>query len=144
MSEKGLETKTQKPLKVSAETPNRKNGSVNLPRPTTKNPVKVLPTEVHSTLAKHMLVDGFDLVVDLKRSQGARVYDSRYNKKYLDFFAAHTHALVPAAPLIPAGDPTTLFTSSGMQQLVPYLKGEPHPMGKRLVISQPNISNIQG
>ena len=86
MSEKGIETKTQKPLKVSAETPNRKNGSVNLPRPTTKNPVKVLPTEVHSTLAKHMLVDGFDLVVDLKRSQGARVYDSRYNKKYLDFF----------------------------------------------------------
>src|SRR3989339_540262 len=64
---------------------------------------------------------------------------SDIRKKYLDFFAAHTHALVPAAPLIPAGDPTTLFTSSGMQQLVPYLKGEPHPMGKRLVNSQPSF-----
>jgi L-lysine 6-transaminase len=55
-------------------------------KPTTKNPIKVVPTEVHTTLAKHMLVDGFDLVVDLKRSQGAVLYDSRYNKKYLDFF----------------------------------------------------------
>lgn len=54
--------------------------------PTSKNPVKVLPTEVHSTLSKHMLVDGFDLVVDLKRSQGSHIYDSRYNKRYLDFF----------------------------------------------------------
>lgn len=53
---------------------------------TTKNPVTVLPTEVHSMLSKHMLVDGFDLVVDLKRSQGAYIYDSRYNKRYLDFF----------------------------------------------------------
>jgi L-lysine 6-transaminase len=86
MSEKGIETKSQKTQKQSAETPTRNNGSVNLPRPTTKNPVKVLPTEVHSTLAKHMLIDGFDLVVDLKRSQGARLYDSRYNKKYLDYF----------------------------------------------------------
>src|SRR3989304_10372484 len=86
MSEKGIETKPQKTQKQSVEAPNRKNGSVNLPRPTTKNPVKVLPTEVHSTLARHMLVDGFDLVVDLKRSQGARVYDSRYNKKNLDYF----------------------------------------------------------
>lgn len=55
-------------------------------KPTTKNPINVAPTEVHATLARHMLVDGFDLVVDLKRSQGAYVYDSRYNKKYLDFF----------------------------------------------------------
>lgn len=55
-------------------------------KPTTKNPIKVLPTEVHSTLSNHMLVDGFDLVVDLRRSQGAYLYDSRYNKRYLDFF----------------------------------------------------------
>ena len=54
--------------------------------PTTKNPVKIAPNEVHTTLAKHMLVDGFDLIIDLKRSQGAYVYDSRYNKRYLDFF----------------------------------------------------------
>jgi len=57
-----------------------------LEKPTTKNPVKVSPTEVHSTLARHMQVDGFDLVVDLKKSQGAYIYDSRFNKKYLDFF----------------------------------------------------------
>ncbi len=55
-------------------------------KPTTKNPVKVLPTDVHTTLAKHMQVDGFDLVVDLKRSKGSYIYDSRYNKRYLDFF----------------------------------------------------------
>ncbi len=47
---------------------------------------KILPGEVHSTLAKHILVDGFDLVVDLKRSQGSYIYDSRYKKRYLDFF----------------------------------------------------------
>lgn len=47
---------------------------------------RISPTEVHSTLAKHMLVDGFDLVVDLERSQGSYLYDSRYNKRYLDFF----------------------------------------------------------
>ncbi|MBI4428458.1 MAG: L-lysine 6-transaminase [Ignavibacteriales bacterium] len=57
-----------------------------LEKPTTKKPVKVLPTEVHSSLSSHMLVDGFDLVVDLRRSQGAYLYDSRYNKRYLDFF----------------------------------------------------------
>lgn len=64
----------------------KKNGSASLAKPTTRNPVKVLPTEVHSTLSRHMLVDGFDLVVDLKRSQGSYMYDSRYNKRYLDFF----------------------------------------------------------
>lgn len=66
--------------------PKKKNGSASLTKPTTGSPVKVLPTEVHSTLSKHMLIDGFDLVVDLKRSQGSYLYDSRYNKRYLDFF----------------------------------------------------------
>lgn len=56
---------------------------------------------------------------------------------YLEFFAARGHAVIPPAPLIPTNDPTTLFTSSGMQQLVPFLKGEPHPMGTRLTDSQP-------
>ncbi len=55
-------------------------------KPTTKTPIKIAPHEVHTTLAKHILVDGFDLVVDLKRSQGSYVFDSRYNKRYLDFF----------------------------------------------------------
>lgn len=56
---------------------------------------------------------------------------------YLKFFKDKGHAIILPAPLVPANDPTTLFTSSGMQQLVPYLKGEPHPMGKRLVDCQP-------
>jgi L-lysine 6-transaminase len=55
-------------------------------KPTTKNPIKIPPNEVHTSLAKHMLVDGFDLIIDLKRSQGSYVFDSRYNKRYLDFF----------------------------------------------------------
>ncbi len=86
MPEKVIESKTQKIQKKPFESAGQQSASAPSSLPTTKNPVKVLPTEVHSTLARHMLVDGFDLVVDLKRSQGARVYDSRYNKKYLDYF----------------------------------------------------------
>lgn len=56
---------------------------------------------------------------------------------YLDFFVQRGHAVIPPAPIIPLNDPSTLFTPFGMQQLVPYLKGEPHPMGKRVVDSQP-------
>ena len=56
---------------------------------------------------------------------------------YLDFFKSKGHAIIPPAPLVPPNDSTTLFTPFGMQQMVPYLKGEPHPMGKRLVDSQP-------
>ena len=64
--------------------------------------------------------------------------DSRQiQESYLKFFAKQGHAVIPPAPLVPPDDPTTLFTSSGMQQLVPYLKGELHPMGKRLVDAQP-------
>ncbi len=57
-------------------------------------------------------------------------------QKYLQFFAARGHAILPSASLVPENDPTTLFTSSGMQPLVPYLLGQPHPEGKRLVDSQ--------
>ena len=59
--------------------------------------------------------------------------------KYLKFFADRGHAVIPAAPIVPLEDPTTLFTSSGMQPLVPYLKGESHSMGTRLVDSQPSF-----
>jgi alanyl-tRNA synthetase len=58
---------------------------------------------------------------------------------YLNFFQKQNHTIIPPAPLIPENDPTTLFTSSGMQQLVPYLKGETHPMGTRLTDSQPSF-----
>ncbi|CAN5272833.1 alanine--tRNA ligase [soil metagenome] len=57
-------------------------------------------------------------------------------QKYLQFYANHGHKIIPTASLVPENDPTTLFTSSGMQPLVPYLLGQPHPEGKRLVDSQ--------
>ncbi|MFZ3043853.1 MAG: alanine--tRNA ligase-related protein [Minisyncoccia bacterium] len=57
-------------------------------------------------------------------------------KQYLDFFAKRGHVVIPSAPIVPENDPTTLFTSSGMQPLVPYLLGQPHPEGTRLVDSQ--------
>ena len=52
--------------------------------------------------------------------------------KYLEFFKRHGHAVIPSAPLIPENDPSVLFTTAGMQPLVPYLLGEPHPAGTRL------------
>ena len=52
--------------------------------------------------------------------------------KYLNFFKSHGHAIIPSAPLIPENDPSVLFTTAGMQPLVPYLLGEPHPAGTRL------------
>ena len=52
--------------------------------------------------------------------------------KYLNFFKNHGHSVIPSAPLIPENDPSVLFTTAGMQPLVPYLLGEKHPEGKRL------------
>ncbi len=52
--------------------------------------------------------------------------------KYLKFFKEHGHAVIPSAPLIPENDPSVLFTTAGMQPLVPYLLGEKHPQGTRL------------
>ncbi len=60
-------------------------------------------------------------------------------QKYLDFFKKRNHVEISPSPLVIDSDPTTLFTSSGMQQLIPYLKGEKHPQGKRLVDSQPSL-----
>ncbi len=56
--------------------------------------------------------------------------------KYLNFFKDRDHAIIPSASLVPENDPTTLFTGSGMQPLLPYLLGEPHPKGKKLTNSQ--------
>ncbi len=55
---------------------------------------------------------------------------------YLDFFSQRQHAVIPRALLVPQNDPTTLFTGSGMQPLIPFLLGEAHPDGRRLVDSQ--------
>ncbi len=57
-------------------------------------------------------------------------------EKYLKFFKERGHAIIPSAPLVPENDSTTLFTGSGMQPLVPYLLGAPHPSGERLANSQ--------
>jgi alanyl-tRNA synthetase len=61
---------------------------------------------------------------------------SEVRKRYLDYFAARGHAVIPSAPIVPGNDPTTLFTSSGMQSLVPYLLGKDHPAGNRVTDSQ--------
>ncbi len=55
---------------------------------------------------------------------------------YLEFFTKQKHTQIPRALLVPYNDPTTLFTGSGMQPLIPYLLGETHPKGTRLVNSQ--------
>ncbi|MGC9132778.1 MAG: alanine--tRNA ligase-related protein, partial [Candidatus Micrarchaeia archaeon] len=51
---------------------------------------------------------------------------------YLDYFKSKGHAIIPSASLIPENDPTVLFTTAGMHPLVPYLMGQPHPLGRRL------------
>ncbi|MBI2268031.1 MAG: alanine--tRNA ligase [Candidatus Blackburnbacteria bacterium] len=59
-------------------------------------------------------------------------------ERYIKFFVERGHVQIPSAPLVLENDPSTLFTSSGMQPLVPYLKGEQeHPAGRRLTNSQP-------
>ena len=61
---------------------------------------------------------------------------SEVRSRYLAFFKERGHAIIPSAPIVPGNDSTTLFTSSGMQPLVPYLLGQPHPDGTRLANSQ--------
>ena len=55
---------------------------------------------------------------------------------YLRFYEERQHVVIPRAPIVLKDDPTTLFTGSGMQPMIPYLLGEPHPEGKRVVDSQ--------
>lgn len=54
-------------------------------------------------------------------------------RKYIDFFKKHNHKEIPNASLVPVNDPTVLFTTAGMHPLVPFLLGQKHPLGKRLV-----------
>jgi alanyl-tRNA synthetase len=58
---------------------------------------------------------------------------SELKQKYLEFFRQKGHAIIASAPIVPENDPTVLFTTAGMHPLVPYLMGQPHPLGKRLV-----------
>lgn len=63
-------------------------------------------------------------------------------KKYLAFYEKKGHKVIPSALLVPENDPTTLFTGSGMQPLVPYLLGAKHPQGNRLVNSQKSFRSV--
>ena len=63
-------------------------------------------------------------------------------KKYLDFFKKNGHREIPNKSLIPENDPTVLFVVAGMQPLVPYLLGEKHPLGKKLVNIQRCIRTV--
>lgn len=64
------------------------------------------------------------------------VTTNQIRKQFLRYYQDRDHAEIPSAALVPENDPTTLFTGSGMQPLVPYLLGQPHPEGTRLVDSQ--------
>ena len=63
-------------------------------------------------------------------------------EKFIEFFEKQGHVQIRPSPLVLEDDPTTLFTSSGMQPLVPYLMGKSHPKGKRLVDSQPCFRTV--
>ncbi len=63
-------------------------------------------------------------------------------KNFIDFFEKKGHQLIPSSSLIPENDPTTLFISAGMHPLVPYLLGEPHPLGKRLCSIQKCLRTV--
>lgn len=52
---------------------------------------------------------------------------------YIDFFVSKGHKQIPSAPVVPENDPSVLFNTAGMQPLIPYLMGRPHPYGTRLV-----------
>ncbi|MFH1292049.1 MAG: alanine--tRNA ligase [bacterium] len=64
------------------------------------------------------------------------ITSTELRQKYLEFFKSKQHAIIPSASLIPENDPTVLFTTAGMHPLTPYLMGETHPQGTRLVNTQ--------
>ena len=51
---------------------------------------------------------------------------------YINFFISKGHKQIPSAPVVPENDPSVLFNTAGMQPLIPYLMGQPHPYGTRL------------
>lgn len=82
------------------------------------------------------LVSGFSFLAKIGYYNVAVMNTNDIRAKYLEFFKDRGHAIVPSASLVPENDPTTLFTGSGMQPMVPYLLGEKHPLGTRIVDSQ--------
>lgn len=67
---------------------------------------------------------------------GVIMTSDQIRKKYLEFFKSRGHVIVPSASLVPENDPTTLFTGSGMQPMLQYFLGTPHPLGTRITDSQ--------
>lgn len=65
-----------------------------------------------------------------------KITTNEVREKYLKHFSKHSHVIVPSSRLVPDNDPTTLFTGSGMQPMVPYLLGQKHPLGTRIADSQ--------
>ena len=61
---------------------------------------------------------------------------NQIRSKFLAYMKEHGHAIVQSASLVPENDSTTLFTGSGMQPMLPYLLGQPHPLGLRVADSQ--------
>ena len=74
----------------------------------------------------------------MKKQKNKQWTLNKLRKSYLEYFSAteRKHAVIPSASLVPENDPTTLFTGSGMQPLIPYLLGAKHPKGIKLVDSQ--------
>jgi len=65
--------------------------------------------------------------------KGLKMTTNELKQKFIKFFQERGHSIIPSASLIPENDPTVLFTTAGMHPLVPYLLGEKHPLGNRLV-----------
>ncbi len=69
----------------------------------------------------------------MKKMEKTNMQSQEIRTRFIEFFKKRGHAVIPSASLVPENDPSVLFNTAGMQPLVPYLLGEHHPMGKRLV-----------
>ena len=67
---------------------------------------------------------------------------NKLKREYIDFFKSKGHTEIKSASLVPDGDGSVLFTIAGMQPLVPYLLGDNHPSGTRLVDSQKCLRTV--
>ncbi len=73
---------------------------------------------------------------EMRRTRESYMKTNEIRERYLKFFEKEGHTIIPSASLVPENDPTTLFTGSGMQPMLPYLLGEKHPLGTRIADSQ--------
>jgi alanyl-tRNA synthetase len=73
------------------------------------------------------------LIQEVKNVTLQTMNSSEIRKRFISFFEKRGHAVLPSASLVPENDPSVLFNTAGMQPLVPYLLGEKHPLGTRLV-----------